>query len=63
MLSQLLCCLGRHQWRHLRSVGKGKSDRKGNYQNYVMTEQCESCQITRKREVVTRQPAPVRVRG
>ena len=63
MLSQLLCFLGRHQWQHLRSVGLGKMDRRGNYQRHVVTEQCDSCQITRKSEGVSQQPVPVRIRG
>src|SRR5207245_10560097 len=59
MLTQLLCYLGHHDWQHLRSVGIGKMDRKGNYQRHVRTEHCPSCQLTRKSECATLQPTPV----
>ena len=56
MLTQLLCCFGHHNWQHLRSVGIGKPDRKGNYQSHIRTEHCPSCQLTRKTECATLQP-------
>jgi hypothetical protein len=56
MLTQLLCYFGHHQWQHLRSVGIGKMDRKGNYQRHLTTELCDSCQLTRKSEYATLQP-------
>jgi hypothetical protein len=59
MLTKLLCYFGLHQWQHLRSVGVGKMDRKGNYQRYVKTEHCDSCQITRQQSMHNQQPTPV----
>jgi hypothetical protein len=58
MLTKLLCYFGLHQWQHLRSVGLGKMDRKGNYQRHVRTEHCDSCQITRQSECVTTKSTP-----
>jgi hypothetical protein len=34
-------------------------DRRGNYQSYIVTEQCDSCQITRQHNGMTVQAAPV----
>jgi len=53
MFSQLMCHLGLHHWQHLRSVGLGKMDRKGNYQRHIRTEHCDSCQVSRQSEHAT----------